>query len=232
MNMNGLAAPSHSKSFTLIELLVVVAIIAVLVAILLPALSAARESAQRVRCLANLRQLGVGAVMWAGETNGDIGGLPGRVHIPPRWDEIYLATIFGRPAAVDQLRDCAAILRCPSDPYPRPAGEVARSFATSPYVINYNGEYPCPQPAYTSIKVDQVPQPSETTLLSEFWKDNIFGGGVWFTAHYFPLPGSLYGHSGPYHATGGNLLMIDGHSEWFDAMTDIARYYRMYEITK
>jgi len=98
--MNGLAAPSHSKSFTLIELLVVVAIIAVLVAILLPALSAARESAQRVRCLANLRQLGVGAVMWAGETNGDIGGLPGRVHIPPRWDEIYLATIFGRPAAV------------------------------------------------------------------------------------------------------------------------------------
>lgn len=48
------------NAFTLIELLVVISIIALLVAILLPALSQARDAARDVRCLANLKQMGVG----------------------------------------------------------------------------------------------------------------------------------------------------------------------------
>ncbi len=60
----------RKTSFTLIELLVVVAIIAVLVAILLPALSAARERASEAVCGSNLRQIGVGYYMYAGDYNG------------------------------------------------------------------------------------------------------------------------------------------------------------------
>jgi hypothetical protein len=62
--------------------LVVVAIIAILAALLLPSLRSARESAKKITCCNNLRQIGLGFALYAGENDGN-------------WP--YDATVYGAP---------------------------------------------------------------------------------------------------------------------------------------
>ena len=196
------------QGFTLIELLVVVAIIAVLIALLLPALTNARESARRVVCMSNLKNLGTAFTYYLNDGNNKLPPGTGWDYVPPTNAYQYWRYWFEylNPYTFYTQQQNKDVFSCPSD---QNQNYVHISFRANFDMFRWSQAYQTPYfYPYTSIT-----EPDRKIALAE--GSSATGWMVYILpkdAASSPLAPTL--GVDERHSNGANYLWMDWHVTW------------------